>query len=300
MRKFSLKSPILFPTNVRIIQKSTSGEIIDVQEAKNMVLKSYGLYSWIYLLTGSFHNGSNISEDIYIPKYLAIGSNTPPSNGAPNVDTAVRITDTSLYHELTDNTDGVTPARIKLNRLNFIEDNESGHYLKLQYEAYVPEDRYVNAQIGEFALMTAESGFNAFARISGFDVFEKKPNTVIQVIWELSIISVEQSDRWLPINKTPLKEAIAKGIDILQKYTTDPKDDTGATIEGARVALNNLLEPASVAKTGLWYLTEDNEYVTQDAINNYLSKDYVSLTDTGLIPLINKWEDWSPPSNGNK
>lgn len=294
MNKISLKSPILFPTNVRILQKSISGEIINTQEAKNMILKPYGLYSWVYLLTNSFHNGSSVSEDMYIPKYLAIGSNNDEDGnfrGASNVTTSVQVTDTSLYNEITDDVEGQY-ARIKLNRLNYVEDTESGQYLKIQYEAYVPEDRYTGAKIGEFALTTGTSGYNAFARIAGFTPFEKTPNTIIQVIWELSIISVESSDRWVPVDKTSLKEAISKGIDVLKTYTTDPVEN-GVTLTGARDALNKLLQPANADHTGLWYLTTDNEYVTQDAINNYLSKEFKNVNDTGLIPLINKFE---PPT----
>ena len=66
-------------------------------------------------------------------------------------------------------------------------------------------------------------------------------------------------------------------------------------MSGARIALNALLQPATTVGTGLWYLLNENEQITQESINNYLSKPFNSLEDTGLIPLINKFDpDWLP------
>lgn len=291
--KLNFKSGMVFPVNVKILQKSTSGQIIKQTEIKNRVLKEYGLYSWVRFILGSFKNGSLIDEQQYVPKYLAVGSNKGTLNGAPGTDTAVQISDISLYHELDDyqtTGESINNQRIKLNRANYIEDNEADSYLKIQFEAYIPEDRFVNNTIGELALMTDKTGWNAFARVSGFEPFVKLPNTVVQVIWEITIISVESSTRFVPPVKTYLREAIEKAINVLQVYTTDPEN-----LSGARVELDKLLQPATTSLTGLWFLLNDNEQITQTAINNYLSKPFVSITDTGLIPLINKFDpDWQP------
>lgn len=291
-KSFKPKSPILFPVNVSVLQKSTSGDIINKTSVKNMCLKEYGLYSWVRFILGDFHNGSLLDEGQYIPKYLAVGSNQSPLNGAPNTDTAVKITDVSLYHELNDRSTSNELNRIKLNRANYIEDNENEPYLKIQYEAYIPEDRFVNETIGEFALMTKETGWNAFARIAGFEPFVKVPNSVVQIIWEITIISVESSTRFVPPVKIYLREAIEKAINVLQVDTVDPDG-----LAGARVELDKLIEPAINVGTGLYYLLNDTESITQDIINNYLSKPFNSITDTGLIPLIHKFpsgENWEP------
>lgn len=98
------------------------------------------------------------------------------------------------------------------------------------------------------------------------------------------------STRFVPPVKTYLREAIEKAINVLQEYTTDPSGLTGA-----RVELDKLLEPATTVGTGLYYLLNENEQITQDIINNYLSKPFVSITDTGLIPLIEKFDPtWEP------
>lgn len=289
----NVKSGTLFPVNVKILQKSTDGTILNEYVEKNMILKEFGLYSWVRFIIGDFHNNSLIDEGQYIPRYLAVGSNTAPRTGAEGTDTTVKITDISLYHEINDSDvtgEPITKNRIKLNRANYIEDNEDQPYLKVQYEAYIPEDRFVGQEIGELALMTRDTGWNAFARLTGFPPFIKEPNTVVQVIWEITIISVESSTRFVPPIKTYLKEAIEKAINVLQVYTTDPEGLTGA-----RIALDKLIEPETNSSTGLYYLLHENEQITQDVINNFLSKPFENVNDTGLIPLIHKFDpDWNP------
>lgn len=291
------RNGLVFPTNVRIIQKSTDGSIIKDTSVKNMVLKQYGLYSYVRFILGSFQNGNIYDKQQYVPKYLAVGSNQAPLTGAPGTDTAVQITDISLYHEIND--DGVTGEdnnRIKLNRANYIEDDISQPNLTIQYEAYIPEDRFVNQTIGELALMTDKTGWNAYARITGFSPIVKAPNTVIQIIWSITIISVESSDRFIPPIKTYLREAIEKAINVLQVDKNDPDN-----LSGARVALDKLIQPATTEGTGLYYLLNENEMITQDVINNYLSKPFISLDNCGLISLIHMFpsgKDWLP-SNSN-
>ena len=289
---FTPKSRLVFPVNVNIYHKSTGGKILNQSSVKNMCLKEYGLYSYVRWLIGSFHNGSLVDNGQYVPQYLAVGSNTAPLNGAPNTDTAVKITDVSLFHELDDTSVTGEPAsknRIPLNRANYIEDVENQNWLKVQYEAYIPEDRFVNETIGELALMTMPTGWNAYARVTGFEPFVKVPNSVVQVIWEITIISVESSERFVPPIKTYLREAIEKAINVLYQDIEDPEG-----YEGARLALNALIQPATTVGTGLYYLLNENEQITQDAINNYLSKPFNSLDDCGLLSLI-----WLFPSGKN-
>lgn len=296
------RNNIVFPVNVSILRKTTSGKLLGATTAKNMILKEYGLYSYIRFLLGSFSNGSIWDYKQYVPKYLAVGSNSGELTGAPGTKTTVKITDTSLYHELDDSEETHEPIennRIKLNRANYIEDSAEQNYLKIQYEAYIPENRFVGQQIGELALMTQQTGWNAFARISNFEPFIKEPNTVVQIIWEISVISVESNNRFEGLDKKYLKEAIEKAIDVLYSYTSDPSDTEGNIILGAREALNKLVQPVDSDNpiTGLYLLLHDNDYITQDVINNFLSSPYVSVTNTGLIPLINLFDPDFKPIN---
>lgn len=296
MQKVKTKAGLLFPTNVHILHKSLSGQLLNERTIKNMVLKEYGLYSYIRFILGSFKNGNLSSDaDQYIPKYLALGSNQPPLTGAVGTTTAVNVTDTSLYHEINDTAiTGETKNRINLNRANYVEDNQGEPYLKVQFEAYVPEDRFVNETIGEAALMTGETGWNAFARVSGFEPFVKVPNTVIQIIWEITIISVESYVKYAPPTKIYLKECIEKAIDVLEKFTSDASEEN-VTLTGSRLALENLIIPSSNVSTGMYLLLNENENITQDKINNFLSKPFVSVNDTGLVALIQKFDpNWEP------
>lgn len=285
--------------NVRIIQKNIDGTIIRDTAVKNLVLKEYGLYSYVRFITGSFNNGSIWDWKQYVPKYLAIGTNAPPLTGAPGTDTAVQITDISLFHENDDcdvTGEPIENNRIKLNRANYIEDDESQNFLKIQFEAYIPEDRFVNQTIGEMALMTTATGWTAYARITGFEPFVKRPREVVQVIWEITVIAIESSTRYLPPIKKYLLEAVEKAINVLDEYTEEPTDNkTGELLENARYNLDKLIQPGTKYGTGLFYLLNDNEMITQDVINNYLSKPFISVEDTGLIPLIWQFDpDWNP------
>lgn len=281
------RNNLVFPTNVRVFQINSDGSLVRDFSVKNRVLKTFGLYSYIRFILGSFSNGSLVDKQQYVPKYLAVGSNKDGLTGAPGTETATQVTDISLYHELTDEkllSEG--KKRIKLNRANYIEDEEEGSYIKIQYEAYIPEDIYVGQTIGEMALMTMSEGWNAYARITGFEPFIKEAGTVIQVIWEISIVSVESTSKFAPVIKNPLKEAVDKAIDILCQYTEDPIDSSGKIYTGARSALNNLIQPVTNLGTGLYYLLNDNETITQDVINEYLSKPFININNTGLIPLM--------------
>lgn len=287
------RNGLAFPVNVKIIRKSSDGTLINETAIKNRILRTYGLYSYCRFLLGSFNNGSIWDYKQYVPKYLAVGTNDLPLTGAPGTDTAVKVTDISLFHEIDDcavTGEPIENNRIKLSRANFISDNEEDPYLKIQYEAYIPEDRFVGCEIGEMALMTMPTGWNAYARITGFEPFVKHEREVIVIIWEITIVSIESSTRFLPPVKTYLREAVEKGIDVLCDFTIDPEG-----LEGARAALNALLQPATNVGTGLYYLLNNNEMITQDVINNYLSAPFISLDNTGLISLIWKFDpNWLP------
>ena len=294
---------MLFPANVNILYKTTDGKLISNQTVKNMVLKTYGIYSYINFILGNFKNSVYIDSEQYIPKYLAVGSNTGGLTGAPGTETAVKVSDISLYHEIIEDIGESNPNRIKLNRVNYIDDDTESSTIKLQYEAYIPEYRYEGETIGELALMTQQNGWFAFARVSGFEPFIKQPNTVVQVVWEISITSIESSNRLSPPVKKYLRECIEKAIDVLSdyknyKYHLNVDDENPASESedlAAREALNRLIQPATTLNTGLYYLLNDNDYITQNTINIYLSKPFDNINNTGLIPLIQHFDkDFKP------
>lgn len=298
-KTFSQKARVVFPVNVRILQKDSNNNLVRSYVTKNMVLKEYGLYGYIRFLLGSFQNNSLLDQSLFVPKYLAVGTNDGEATGAPGVDTVVKVSDTSLYHEIIESGSGIKTNRIPLNRNNYIEDTENQNYLKIQYEAYIPENRFVNSSIGELALMTEKTGNNAFARVAIYPPIQKEVNQVIQVIWEISVVSVESSSKLSPPIKTYLREAVEKGIDVLCNNLTVDSSHSSIDSTKARKALNQLIQPATLTEekgpTGLYLLLNDNEQITQDVVNEYLSKPFESLENTGLIPLINIFDPaWKP------
>lgn len=296
-KNLKIRSGLAFPAvNVSILYKSTDGTVIKKTGVKNRILREMGVYSYIRWITGAFNNNASLwDQKQYVPKYLGIGSNQPPLNGAPGTSTAVQFSDISLFHEINDVEATGIPLernRIKLNRASYISDSDEDDYIKVQYEAYIPEDRFVGETIGEMALMTMPTGWNAFARITGFEPFVKEPNTIVQVIWEISIISIESSDRYHPLVKKYLREAIEKAINVLRVDINDPEG-----LEGARETLDKMIEPATNFGTGMYYLLNDNNMIKQDDINNFLSKPFNSLEDCGLVSLIHKFPSgstWNP------
>lgn len=310
-KKYVQRSPIIFPTNVQIVQKSSDGTLIKITTAKNMVLKQYGLYSWVRFILGAFgastdtiSEGTAFDKSIYstfIPKYLAVGKNVLNAdgsrNGALNVNTTVNIEDTSLYNEIFLDKSLFKEKRKKIDRGSYIEnivtDVKDQNFLKIQYEINIAEDEWSDTDIGELALMTEESGYNAFARVT-FPQIHKDKNTVLQIIWEITIVSIESTVRFEQVSKTSLKEAIEKSINILADATSIAKNTDGSIIDGSREALDKLIEPSSNTNTGMYYLLSNDPNISQNDINNFLSKPYISINDTGLIPLINKFDpDWN-------
>lgn len=286
------KARVYFPVNVRIMHKKTDGQLLHEYEVKNRVTKPIALYSVARFWLGDFANNLlSAQQGDYLPKYLAIGSNEGEMTGAQGTTTSVLVTDRSLYHELDDTPRlGETP-RIRVSRANYIEDDGDNDWLKIQYEAYVPEDRYENMKIGELGLMTRQTGWNAFARVTGFEPFIKVPHSVLYVTWEITIVSVESSERLLPPVRTYLREAFEKAVDVLYEFKNDPQDYIGA-----RKALELKLVPGTKVGTGLFYLINNNESITQDVLNNYLSAPFNSLEDCGLISLIHLFDpDWRMP-----
>lgn len=301
--RINVNSKMIFPVNVNIIHKETNGKLLRNITAKNLVLKQYGLYSWVNFILGNYYNGNteenfnnpsynpSLDSRLFVPSYLAVGSNEDPLEGPAGTTTTTQITDTGLYHELPDPSvvGELGSSRIPLNRATYVEDYPQSNWLKVQYEAYIDENRFVGMTIGELGLMTRDRGNNAFARITSFEPFVKERNTVVQVIWEITIISLDTSNQqYDPVNKIPLQECIDKAINVLQVYTKDPDGLTNA-----RVTLDSMIEPYTNNTTAMHYLLSDN--VTQDTINNFLSKEFNSLSDTGLIPLIHKFDpNWNP------
>lgn len=216
-------SSLDFPVNVCIRHlDADSGKVLSRQYTHNRVLKYFGLYSWFRFIQNDFFNNSiRVDPSYYIPQYLAVGTNAGVRTGPLNTSTVVKVEDTGLYHEII--RDSTDQGRIPITSQNLIEDRAGQDYLKITYIVNIPKDRFVNETIGELGLMTTEDQHTAFARVTGFDPILKIPNTIVQVIWEISVRSIETlDDPFRPVSKEHLLECIDAGVRVLREHLNDP------------------------------------------------------------------------------
>ena len=301
-------SSMEFPVNVSIRHlDADTGELLSEQHRHNRVLKYFGLYSWFRFIQNDFFNDSiKVDPSFYIPQYLAVGSNSGVRTGPMNTSTTVQINDTGLYHEITQ--DSTHQGRIPITSQNIIEDRHNQDYLKITYTVIIPKDRFVNETIGEFALMTTADQNTAFARVSGFNPIVKVPNTIVQVLWEVSVRSIETlTDPFRPVSKIHLMECIDAGIRVLREYKEDPEiinmpDGTNISGAGSRQLLQNLLGPYTQVGTAQFYIYDTTS--SQDLINGLINRPFnkadlenINSNNTlksGLVDVINLFESWQP------
>lgn len=246
-------SSLDFPVNICIRHiDADSGRVLSRQYTHNRVLKYFGLYSWFRFIQNDFFNESiRVDPSYYIPQFLAVGSNAGVRTGPPGTSTAVKVEDTGLYHEIVKDSTG--QGRIPITSQNLIEDRVGQDYLKITYIVNIPKDRFVNETIGELGLMTTKDQHTAFARVTGFDPILKIPNTIVQVIWEISVRSIETlNDPYRPVSKIHLLECIDAGVRILREQPEDPKnwkigqsmsiDRSSTILKGSTVAAGSVLD----------------------------------------------------------
>lgn len=204
-------------TNVTLtLRNYKTGKVIKTIKKHNIISKALVL-TLIRAIDGEFSSGDSdvINEnrramlDDYIPHYFAMGSNIA-SSGDTGVTNIPTFNDSRLLTEFT------SWPRMKISQRNLIENKPTNHYAKLIIKHYVPHDFYENMSIGEAGLFTSATGNSCIARVN-FDRFIKEPLTVIDITWEITIVSLETS---LEINNAIDRSSIYMAIeDTLNKLT---------------------------------------------------------------------------------
>lgn len=216
-------------TNVTItLRNYKTGEVIKTIKKHNIIGKNL-VMTLIRAIDGQFSDGDSdiINENRrtlltdYVPRYFAMGSNIASSGdiGVTNVPT---FNDTRLLTEFT------KWPRMRISQRNLIEYKPTNHYAKLIIKHYVPHDFYTFMTIGEAGLFTSESGNSCVARVN-FTPFMKDELTVIDILWEITIVSLETSleintaiDRssiYMAMEDTLNKLTYATGIDLAPLMT---------------------------------------------------------------------------------
>lgn len=235
-------------TNVTLTFRNyKTGKVIKTIKRHNIVSKQLVL-TLIRAIDGQFSSGDSdvINEnrrallDDYIPHYFAMGSNIA-SSGDVGITTVPTFNDSRLLTEFTN------WPRMRISQRNLIEYKPTNHYAKLIIKHYVPHDFYTYMTIGEAGLFISESGNSCVARVN-FDRFYKDELTVIDVMWEITIVSAETS---LEINNAIDRSSIYMAMeDTLNKLT-----------EVSGIQLSVLMKGITD------YAERDEKKITQDIID---------------------------------
>lgn len=250
--------------NVRIRQRDKeTGRILEERNVHNRCLKTQ-LMSIIKFLDGQFNTTMpyNLTRN-YIPNYLAVGTNMATYDSSASVTSSVEITDTHLLHEI--------GPRMALPQKNTIINKASQDYIQLVIVAYLPSEYYNGYTLREAGLFSKESGNNCLFRVT-FDGINKTEDTVVEVNWTITVISVEsQHDAYESVDKTDLKKIMDMILDKIAQILPDLQQTT-----------QDLKDPAIID-----YKRTD---VSQDRVNDdvaLLRTDYLSIKDLDpLQPII--------------
>lgn len=213
-----------FNVTIRVINKKTNS-VIDTIRKSNRVTK-LALMGLIKFTNGEFNPSSPdymYFMQKYIPRYLALGTNisTEINEG---VSSMVDVNDSKLLSEITDRVTGDN-LRIKLSQRNQIINRYTDPYIKLVIKCYIPENMFNGEIIREAGLFTDSTGNNCWARIVLPKQISKTEDIVLDIVWELTFISLESTN--LPYEesgglKSQLYNIIAEGLEKIEsQYTSD-------------------------------------------------------------------------------
>lgn len=209
-------SSFLPNVNFRMFLRNVRTGETKVIEKHNRFLK-FGIYGIVRWLNGEFNTSTPQQIQNYIPRYLALGSNLASGNDSGGVTTEVTVNDTRLLSEL-------KYDRARLTQRNIITNRYNDPYIKLTIKHYIPVTAYVGESIAEAGLFAESTGNNAIARIT-FDRFIKDEETVIDVTWEITIVSMESENAaYVSIDKQDLKTSIESALDRIGANYLEIKD----------------------------------------------------------------------------
>lgn len=169
--------------NVRVRVFDKDNHIVSEQYRSNMCTK-LALMGIIKFINGEFNESMpNLMSQLeyYRPRYLAVGTNqaTVINEG---VTTIVNVNDSKLLTEI--------PPRIRLTQRNIIESRYTDPFMKLTIRCLIPTTYYNGETIREVGLFSKETGDNCFARIVLTEPINKTEDMVIDVTWEITVISL--------------------------------------------------------------------------------------------------------------
>ncbi len=177
------KSQVSYTVNVSVkeIDKITH-KVYNEVKGSNRATRN-ALYGIIKFLNGEFNPSINDyinSVNKFIPRFIALGKGS----------SIVRVNDTSLDEEYL--VDG-NPCRIRINDSEVV-NNKNNPYMKLITKTYISDDMYDNQTFTELGLFSTETSQSCWARVVMDKSFKKLDTTVLEVTWEISVISPSGED----------------------------------------------------------------------------------------------------------
>ncbi len=284
--------------NVRICRRSKTGKILEERYAKNRVTRLM-LYGIGKFLLGHYNNST--PDKIYevIPRYLALGTNSPGIDYKDaGVTTISSVNDTRLLNEIKyASTTGASESvkRIWIAERNMCKLNTkfSDDFIKISIKSYISSNHYDGMSIGEAGLFSKEKDNNCLARVC-FSPIVKNPGEVLDIQWDITLLSYGET-------KYPEKIEIDNGskITLPLKYTNKhfKTIQTGLYVNTINRTIGTDIEPGLFAynadgfitttytltefKQSNWYLTICNlklESIFEIMIKQLLNS---SLDNTG-------------------
>ena len=220
--------------NVKLTKRNkNTGRVLETRQGHNTCLKTQliGIVKW---MNGEFNESAPflLGAD-WIPRYLGVGTNiaTYENVEGNSVGTEVNVNDTRLLSEIS--------PRMKLPERNTIVNRSTQRYVQLVISSYLPSEYYNNEVIAEAGLFSKESGNNCLFRIV-FDGINKTEDSVIEVDWTISVISIESNNEpYESIDKSDLRLSMEQLLDLYGQKIPQFKESTDHMKNPAIVQLQN-------------------------------------------------------------
>ena len=195
-----------------------TGRILQQVKEHNRCLNTQ-LLGLAKFINGDYNKTSPALEQDYykwIPRYLAVGTNIPAGGSQP-VGTTVKVTDTRLLNEIS--------PRMQLPERNKIVKKAGQDYIQILIDAYLPREYYNGNIIQEAGLFADETGNNCLFRIVLPTPIDKTEDSVVEVSWTITIISLDSENQpTVIVDKTVLENAFLAAMDAIKLKYPDCTD----------------------------------------------------------------------------
>lgn len=220
--------------NVKLTKRNkNTGRVLETRQGHNTCLKTQlmGIVKW---MNGEFNESAPflLGAD-WIPRYLGVGTNiaTYENVEGNSVGIEVNVNDTRLLSEIS--------PRMKLPERNTVVNRSTQRYVQLVISSYLPSEYYNGETIAEAGLFSKESGNNCLFRIV-FDGINKTEDSVIEVDWTISVISIESNNEpYESIDKSDLRLSMEQLLDLYGQKIPQFKESTDHMKNPAIVQLQN-------------------------------------------------------------